>query len=85
MKVYRPGRCELCGKREQHAIHQVAAPLPWWKKMLRLAWPRWMWQKTAEGGSVPHPHKPDDRDRVVTATDSMAELRRFIHKKRRRQ
>lgn len=81
-KLHRPGRCALCGKFEDHPIHDVVRPLKWWQRLARLAWPRWMWQRTKGGGSVaPHTHQKDSRDRVVAATDSMNLMRRRYGRK----
>ena len=43
MKVYRPTRCALCQRMLSHPIHNVSAPPSWWRRLLHLMWPRWMW------------------------------------------
>lgn len=82
MRAYRPGRCAVCGKFEDHSIHNSAAPLKWWQKLARLAWPRWMWQRAPGDGRVTtHPYQPDSRDRAIAASDTMSTLRRRIGRK----
>jgi hypothetical protein len=69
VKVFRPGRCAICDKRRQHEVHELVRPVPVWRRLLGLAWPRWMWTSRRAHAFV-------DRDLRVQAVESRARTER---------
>lgn len=74
-RVYRPDHCALCGRRKAHPIHDVPPPLPVWKRLLRLAWPSWMWG-AVETNKGQKPHQWRSKAARVEAAEQMARFKR---------
>ncbi len=80
VRAYRPGVCALCLRPDGHPCHAVAPRPPLWKRLLRLAWPSWIWGEPAGN----HAYVP--RDPTVRAGETVAALRlRIRHDQRRRR
>lgn len=74
--LYRPDRCALCKKLQRHPVHTVAEPLPLWRRLLSLAWPRWMW------GDPAGRHAFFSKHNRVMQSNEMHKLRMQIRKNR---
>lgn len=73
-KVWRGGKCGLCGQGRSAECHIVNKP-GFWKRILGLAWPRWIHNNG---------HKYQDVDAVIRAEEDAARLRRKINRRRRK-
>lgn len=77
MKIYRPGRCGVCGKPASDEVHEVVRMPPLCKRLLTIAWPRWTW------GSPRGAHAYVERDILVRIQEETAAMRRRLERLKR--
>ncbi len=78
MKIWRPDRCGVCGKRREHANHQLSNPRPptLLGRLLRCFWPRWLW------GEEQGVHIFQDDAQRAALSQQMYHVRERLRKKR---
>lgn len=77
MKLWRPDRCAVCGKKREHTCHQLENPRPpWWRLLLGIIWPRWTW---GERAGI---HVFQDDSQRATNAEVMYRIRQSIRKRR---